>query len=101
VGGLRANTRQLTNHPQVIEERLALFPDPRHSEMLVRWDMVEQPPLVGVLRPSFRPLVIFEQQQLVQYTWTKTADQILTKPTVKQLQIRSTKMLGQGVECPE
>ena len=46
-----------------IEERLALFADPRHSEMLVRWDMVEQPPDILVTNFSMLNAVLMREQE--------------------------------------
>lgn len=48
---------------RAIEERLALFPDPRRSEMLVRWDMVEQPPDVLVTNFSMLNAVLMREQE--------------------------------------
>lgn len=48
---------------QAVEERLALFPDPRHSEMLVRWDMVQQPPDILVTNFSMLNAVLMREQE--------------------------------------
>ncbi|MFJ1510295.1 DEAD/DEAH box helicase [Cellulosimicrobium funkei] len=48
---------------RAIEERLALFPDPRHSEMLVRWDIVQQPPDILVTNFSMLNAVLMREQE--------------------------------------
>ena len=46
-----------------IEERLSLFPDPRRTEMLVRWDMVEAPPDILVTNFSMLNAVLMRAQE--------------------------------------
>ena len=48
---------------RVIEDRLALFPDPRNGEMVVRWDMVEAPPDILVTNFSMLNAVLMRQAE--------------------------------------
>ena len=56
---------------RAIEERLALFSDPRHTEMLVRWDMVEEPPDILVTNFSMLNAVLMREQEAGIFTATK------------------------------
>ena len=46
-----------------IASRMALFPDPRHSEMVTRWDMVEQPPDILISNFSMLNAVLMREQE--------------------------------------
>ncbi len=59
-------------HTREVEDRLALFPDPRHSEMLVRWDMVERPPDILVTNFSMLNAVLMREQEDNIFTATRT-----------------------------
>jgi DEAD/DEAH box helicase domain-containing protein len=48
---------------RLIEDKLSLFPDPRHSEMLVRWDMVLRPPDILVTNFSMLNAVLMREQE--------------------------------------
>lgn len=55
-----------------IEDRLSLFPDPRHSEMVVRWDMVQQPPDILITNFSMLNAVLMRQKEDNIFQATKT-----------------------------
>src|SRR5690606_18860727 len=46
-----------------IEDRLALFADPRRNEMTVRWDMVEQPPDILVTNFSMLNAMLMREAE--------------------------------------
>lgn len=54
-----------------IEDKLALFPDPRHSEMVVRWDMVQQPPDILITNFSMLNAVLMREKESHIFNATK------------------------------
>lgn len=56
---------------RAVEDRLSLFPDPRHSEMLARWDMVERPPDILVTNFSMLNAVLMREQESNLFTATR------------------------------
>lgn len=57
--------------PAAVENKLSLFPDPRHSEMVVRWDMVEQPPDVLITNFSMLNAVLMRANEDNMFTATR------------------------------
>ena len=46
-----------------IEDKMALFPDPRQSEMVVRWDMIQQPPDILITNFSMLNAVLMREKE--------------------------------------
>ncbi len=62
-----------------IEERLALFADPRRNEMTVRWDMIEQPP--DILVTNFSMLNAMLMREAEERLFEQTRSWLASSPS--------------------
>jgi DEAD/DEAH box helicase domain-containing protein len=64
-------TRSPIQAAREIENRLALFPDPRNGEMVVRWDMVQAPPDILVTNFSMLNAVLMRDTEKAMFSQTR------------------------------